>query len=71
MTGNKYDKDCLSEMTLVLSGGWDDDDSSDEILEFVPRTGKWISLDTMKVARFGHAITTIPLADAKELCILA
>ena len=59
-------------MILILSGGEDEDfRSSDEILEFVPRTGKWILLDTMKVARFAHAVTTIPLADAKDLCTLA
>ena len=41
------------------SGGSGDDDSSDEILEFVPITGEWELVGSMMKARDAHAVSVI------------
>ena len=63
----------VPETILILSGGYDEDTNieSDTILEFSPTNMNWTVLDTMKAARVEHAVTTIPLEEAKKLCTLA
>jgi len=51
-----------------MTGGVDDDSTSDEILEFDPQ-GTWRLVDKMLQPRSAHAVSVIPFEEFEGLCV--
>ena len=64
---------CLTDITYYSSGGIEDagGDLTNDILEFVPSTGTWTKISSLKEERYAHAVSTITLAEARDLCTLS
>jgi len=57
---------------ILMTGGVDDDSTSDEILEFDPhgrRGGTWRLVDKMLQPRSAHAVSVIPFEEFEGLCV--
>ena len=50
------------------SGGYNDGDYLDEIVEFSPTSGEWTVLDNMMEARDDHAISVIKADNIIQFC---
>ena len=51
---------------IIFVGGWDGDNSRDEILEF--DTESWRNIARMKKVRYGHSISVMSNTDTAEIC---
>ena len=51
--------------TFHLIGGADSDD---QILEWVPATGKWKQIGKLNRGRYSHGMSVIDVADVIEFC---
>ena len=50
------------------SGGYNDGDYLDEIVEFSPTSGEWTVLDNMMKGRSFHAVSVIKADDVIQFC---
>ena len=56
------------KLITKCSGGYNDGDYLDEIVEFSPTSGEWTVLDNMMKGRSFHAVSVIKADDVIQFC---